>query len=183
VKEKLMSSGAARWALVHLNSSTWLVAEYRVWLITLATVLGLAIPLLGAARRHQSRPAASLVIRSGALALAFSAALVAICSLLHFSDLRWLPPSQRTATHLSAPGGGLLGFAKPIVAAVNSVTGIPAEFRATQVSVHIAIVCAFLALAGFLLVAVTWRRARRADIRQLVREEISRSTGAYARES
>jgi hypothetical protein len=33
------------------------------------------------------------------------------------------------------------------------------------------------------LVAVTWRRARRADIRQLVREEISRSTGAYARES
>ena len=164
----------ARWVLVHLNSFTWLVAEYRVWLIIIATLIGLAAPVLGAARRRQPRPAASLVIRGGALALAFSAAAVSICSLLHFSDLRWLPPSQRTAAHLSTPGGGLFSFAKPIVAAVNSVTGIPAEFRATQVSVHIAIVCAFLALASLLLVAVTWRSARRADIRQLVREEMSR---------
>lgn len=169
-----MSSSAARWALVHLDSLTWLVAEYRVWLIILATLIGLALPVLGTARRRGSRPAASLVIRSGALALAFSAAVVSICSLLHFSDLRWLPPGQRTAAHLSAPGGGLLGFAKPIVAAVNSVTGLPAEFRATQMSVHTAIGCAFLALAAFLVVAVTWRSARRADIRQLVREEMSR---------
>jgi hypothetical protein len=177
VKEKRMNSGAARWALVHLNNWTWLVAEYRVWLITLATVIGLAAPLLAAVRRHQSRPAPALVIRGGALALAFSAAAVSICALLHFSDLRWLPPGQRTATHLSAPGG-LFSFAKPIVTAVNSVTGIPAEFRATEVSVHVAIVCAFLALAGLLLLAITWRRARRADIRQLVREEMSRSAGA-----
>jgi hypothetical protein len=182
VKEKLMNSGAARWALAHLNDWTWLVAEYRVWLITLATVIGLAVPLLGAARKRRPKPAPSLVIRSGAMALAFSTAAVTICSLLHFSDLRWLEPSQRTTAHLSAPGG-LFSFAKPIVAVVNSVAGVPAEFRATQVAVHTATACAFLALAAFLLVAITWRRARRADITQLVREEIRRSTSVYVRES
>ncbi len=174
-----MSSGAARWALAHLDSWTWLIAEYRVWVIALATVIGLAAPLLGAARRDLPRPVPSLVIRSGAMALAFSAATVTICSLLHFSDLRWLPPGQRTAARVSAPGG-LLSFAKPMVDVVNSVVGIPAEFRATQVSVHTAVVCAFLALAGFFLVAVTWRRARRADVRQIVQEEIRKSTGADA---
>jgi hypothetical protein len=173
VKEKLMSSGGARWALVHLDGGTWLVAEYRVWLITLATVIGLAAPLLGAARKKLPRPAPSLVIRSGAMALAFSAAAVAICSLLHFSDLRWLPPSQRTTAHLNAPGG-LLSFSKPIVAVVNSISDIPPEFRATQLSVHTAIVCAFLALVAFFFVAITWRRARRAEIRQIVQEEIRR---------
>jgi hypothetical protein len=178
VKEEPMSSGVARWAFVHLDSCTWLVAEYRVWVITLATIVGLAAPLLGAARRHLPRPAPSLVIRSGAMALAFSAATVTVCSLLHFSDLRWLTPGQRTTAHVSAPGG-VLSFAKPIVNAVNSVVGIPAEFRATQVSVHIAVVCALLALAGFFLVAVTWRRARRADIRQIVQEEMRRSTRKY----
>jgi hypothetical protein len=177
-----MSSSAARWALVHLDDLTWLVAEYRVWLITLATVIGLAAPLLGAVRKHLPRPAPSLVICSGAMALAFSAATVTACSLLHFSDLRWLPPSQRTAAHLSAPGG-LFGFAKPIVAVVNSIAGIPVESRATQVSVHTAVVCAFLALAAFFLVAITWRRARRADIRQIVQDEIRRSTSTYAQKS
>jgi hypothetical protein len=182
VEEKLMSSSGAHWALVHLDSWTWLVAQYRVWLITLATVIGVAAPLLGAARKRLPGPAPSLVIRSGAMALAFSAATVAICSLLHFSDLRWLAPSQRRTVHLSAPGG-ILSFSKPIVSVVNSVAGVPVEIRATQVSVHTAIVCAFLALAGFFLVAITWRRARRADIRQIVQEEIRRSTGEYARES
>jgi hypothetical protein len=177
-----MNSGAARWALVHLDGWAWLVAEYRVWLITLATVVGLAARFLGAARKHRPRPAPSLVIHSGALALAFSAATVSICSLLHFSDLRWLPPSQRATAHLSAPSG-LLSFAKPIVSAVNSIAGIPVEFRAAQVSVHTAIICAFLALAAFFLVAITWRRARRADIRQIVQEEIRRSTTTYARGS
>ena len=75
---------------------------------------------------------------------------------------------------MSAPGG-LLSFAKPIVNVVNSVAGIPAEFRATQVSVHIAVVCALMALAGLFLVAITWRRARRADVRQIVREEMRRT--------
>jgi hypothetical protein len=173
VKEERMSSGVARWALVHLNGWTWLVAEYRVWLITLATVIGLAAPLLGAARKKLPRPAPSLVIRSGAMALAFSAAAVALCSLLHFSDLRWLAPSQRTTAHLSALGG-LLSFSKPIVAVVNSISDIPPEFRATQLSVHTAIVCAFLALVAFFFVAITWRRARRAEIRQIVQEEIRR---------
>ena len=177
-----MSSSAARWVLVHLNDWTWLVAEYRVWLIALAAVIGLAAPLLGAARKHIRRPAPSLVIRSGAMALAFSAAMVTICSLLHFSDLRWLAPDQRTAIHLSTPGG-LLSFAKPVVVAVNSMADIPVELRATEVSVHTAIVCAFLALAAFFLVAITWRHARRADIRQIVQQEIRRSTITYARES
>jgi hypothetical protein len=177
-----MGSGPARSALVHLDNWAWLVAEYRGWLITLATVIGLAAPILSAARNNRSRPAPSLVIRSGAMALAFSAATVAICSLLHFSDLRWLAPSQRATVHLSAPGG-VFSFSKPIVAVVNSIAGVPVEIRATQVAVHTAIACAFLALAAFFVVAITWRRARRADIRQLVQEEIRRSTGAYARES
>jgi hypothetical protein len=59
-KEELMSSGAARWALAHLDGWTWLVAEYRIWLITLATVTGLAVPLLVAARKHLPRPARCL---------------------------------------------------------------------------------------------------------------------------
>lgn len=177
-----MSSGTARWALAHLDGWTWLVAEYRVWLITLATVIGLAVPLLVAARKHLPRPAPTLVIRSGAMALAFSAAMVTICSLLHFSDLRWLAPGQRATAHLSAPGGPF-GFAKPIVSVINSIAGIPVEYRATQVSVHTAIACVVLALAALFLVAITWRRARRADIRQIVQEEIRRSTSAYARKS
>jgi len=177
-----VSTGTAHWALSHLNDWTWVVAEYRVWLIAVATVLGLAAPLIGAARNRRPRPAPSLVIRGGALALGFSSALVTICALLHFSDLRWLPPAQRGAAHLSAPGG-VFSFARPIVSVVNSVAGIPAEYRATQVAVHTAIVCAFITLAAALLVAVTWRRARRADIRQIVRDELRRSTVVYARES
>jgi hypothetical protein len=177
-----MDVGAVRWTLTHVNDLTWLVAQYRVWLIVVVTLIGLAAPLLGAARRAGGRPALSLVLRSGALALAFSAALVTICSLLHFSDLRWLPASQRGAAHLSAPGG-VFSFAKPIVVAVNSVTGLPAEYRATQVAVHTAINCAFLALIALVLVAVTWRRARRADIRQIVREELRRTSVRSLRES
>ena len=177
-----MSSGAVRSALVHLDGWTWLVAEYRGWLITLATLIGLAMPFLVTARKQLPRPAPSLVIRSGGLALVFSAAMVTICSLLHFSDLRWLPPSQRATAHLSA-SGGLFSFAKPIVSVVNSVAGIPVEYRATQVAVHTAIACALLALAAFFLIVITWRRARRADIRQIVQEEIHRSTTVYARKS
>ncbi len=172
-----MNSGLARWALAHLNAWTWLVAEYRVWLIAIAVVIGVAAPVLSAGSRHGPRPAPSVVIRSAAMALGFSAAAVTACSLLHFSDLRWLPPGQRATTHLSAPGG-LFSFARPIVAAVNSAAGVPAEFRATQVSVHVAVTCAFLALAALFVVVLTWRRARRADIRQIVREEMR--SAAYA---
>jgi len=176
-----MSSGAAHWALAHLDGWTWLVADYRVWVITLATLAGLAAPLLGAARKPRRPVAPSLVIRSGAMALGFSAAAVTVCSLLHFSDLRWLAPGERSTAHLSAPGG-IFSFARPMVTVVNSIAGIPVEFRAAQVSVHTAITCASLALAAFLLVAITWRRARRADIRQIVQEEIRRSADAFARE-
>ena len=169
-----MNSGLVRSALAHLDAWTWLVAEYRVWLIVIVTAAGIAMPLLGAARRHQPRPAPSVVIRSAAMALGFSAAAVTACSLLHFSDLRWLPPGQRATAHLNTPGG-VFSFAKPIVAVVNSVAGVPAEFRATQVAVHVALTCALLALAALLVTVLTWRRARRADIRQIVREEIRRS--------
>ncbi len=174
-----MNSGPARWAVAHLSAWTWLVAEYRVWVIVVATVIGIAVPLLSAARKNRPRPAPSVVIRSAAMALGFSAATVTACSLLHFSDLRWLPPGQRVTAHLSAPGG-LFSFARPLVTVVNSVAGVPAEFRATQVAVHAAITCAFVALAALFVAALTWRRARRADIRQVVREEIRRSAAAYA---
>jgi hypothetical protein len=116
------------------------------------------------------------------MALGFSAATVTLCSLLHFSDLRWLAPGERSTTHLTAPGG-VFSFARPMVTVVNSIAGIPVEFRAAQISVHTAIVCGFLALAAFFVVAITWRRARRADIRKIVQEEIRRSTTVYARES
>jgi hypothetical protein len=174
MKEAPMSSGAARWALVHLNEWTWLVAQYRVWLITIATVIGVAAPLMSAARKHV--PAAmALVVRSGAIALALSSVAVAICSLLHFSDLRWLPPSQRGSVHVSAPGG-IFGFTKPAVGVLNSVADLPVEWRAAQIAVHTAIVCAFLALAACVVAVLAWRRARRADIRQVVREEMRKAS-------
>jgi hypothetical protein len=175
VKEEPMSSGTARWVLVHLNDGTWLVAEYRVWLITLATLIGVAVPLWSAARKRVP-PAPSPIVRSGAIALALSAAVVAICSLLHFSDLRWLPPAQRGSVHLSAPGG-IFGFTKPAVGVLNSVADLPVEWRAAQLSVHTAIVCAFLAVAACFVAVLAWRRARRADIRQIVLEEMRMASG------
>jgi len=69
-----MNSSPARWALAHLDAWTWLVAEYRIWLIVIATVIGIAAPLLSAARKRRPRPAPSVVIRSAAMALGFSAA-------------------------------------------------------------------------------------------------------------
>ena len=160
-----------RWALAQLNEGTWIVAQYRGWLIALVTVIGLAAPVLGAARGHLPGPAQLQVVRGGAMALALSAAAVAVCSLLHFSDLRWLPPDQRHSLRLSTPSG-LLGLAKPTVKVVNSVASLPAEWRAVQVSVRTAILCALLAVAALALVVLTARRARRADIRQIVQEEM-----------
>ena len=170
-----MSFGQVRWALVQLNDLTWLVAQYRGWVIALATVIGGAAPLLSAARKNLPRPAPSLVIRGGAMALTLSAAAVAICSLLHFSDLRWLAPGQRGSVHVSAPGG-VFGFTKPAVGVINSVADLPVEWRATQVAVHTAIICAFLTLAALVLILLTWRSARRAEIRQVVQEELQRAT-------
>jgi hypothetical protein len=170
-----VSSGLVKSIATHLNDWTWLAVEYRVWLIILATVIGLAAPLVVAARRDMPSPAPSLVVRSGAIGLALSSALMAICSLLHFSDLRWLPASQRGSVHVSAPGG-VFGFAKPAVGVINSVANLPVEWRATQVAVHTAIACSFLAVAGLLLLVIAWRGARRAEIRQVVQEELRRAT-------
>jgi hypothetical protein len=163
-----------RWLVAGLNDWTWLVAQYRGWLITLATVAGIAGPLLRAARKGLPRPVPSLVIRNGAFALAWSSAAVAICSLLHFSDLRWLPSGQRGDLHLSALGGLLGHFTNSAVSVLNSVAGLPAEWRAAQIAVHTAIVCAFLAVLAFVLVVVTRRRAHRGEIRQIVQEELRR---------
>jgi hypothetical protein len=160
-----------------LNDLTWLVAQYRGWLITLATVAGVAGPLFRAARTHLPRPAPSLVIRNGAFALAWSSAAVAICSLLHFSDLRWLPSGQRGGLRLSALGGVFGHFTDRAVNILNSVAGLPAEWRAAQIAVHTAIVCAFLAVTAFVLVVVTRRRARLGEIRQIVQEELRRPAG------
>ena len=171
-----MSFGHAEWLLVQLNDWTWLVARYRGWLIALAMVIGGAAPLLSAARKHLPQPSPSLVVRSGAMALGLSAAVVAICSLLHFSDLRWLAPDQRGSVHLSAPSG-FFGFTRPTVGALNSVVGLPVEWRAAQAAVHAAIACALLAVTAFALMVLTWRRARRAGIRQIVQEEIRKATG------
>jgi hypothetical protein len=175
-----VNSGLVKSILAHLNDWTWVAAEYRVWVIILATVIGLAVPLLSAARRDMPRPAPSLVIRSGAVGLGLSSALMAVCSLLHFSDERWLAVSQRGSVHVSAPGG-VFGFAKPAVGVINSVANLPVEWRATQVAVHTAIICAFLTLAAMVLIILTWRSARRAEIRQVVREEIQRTTVGAAR--
>jgi hypothetical protein len=177
LKEEPMSFGQMRWALVRLDDWTWLVAQYRGWLIALAMVIGGAAPLLSAARKGLPMPAPSLVVRNGAMALALSSAAVAICSLLHFSDLRWLAPDQRAGLRLSAPSG-FFGFTKPATAVLNSVAGLPVEWRAAQASVHTAIVCALLAVAAFVLAVLTRRRARHAEVRQIVQEEIRKATGS-----
>jgi hypothetical protein len=88
-----VNSGLVKSIVGHLNDWTWVAVEYRVWVIILATVIGLAVPLLTAARSDGRRPAPSLVIRSGAVGLGLSSALMAVCSLLHFSDDRWLAVS------------------------------------------------------------------------------------------
>ena len=118
-----MNSGLVKSIAADLNDWTWVAVEYRVWVIILATAIGLALPLLSASRRDMPRPAPSLVIRSGAVGLGLSSALMAVCSLLHFSDQRWLPVSQRGIVHVSAPGG-VFGFTKPAVGVINSVANL-----------------------------------------------------------
>jgi len=105
-----VNSGLVKSIVAHLNDWTWVAVEYRVWVIILATAIGLAIPLLSAARRDAPRPAPSLVVRGGAVGLGLSSALMSVCALLHFSDQRWLAPSQRGSVHVSAPGG-VFGYA------------------------------------------------------------------------
>ena len=51
-----MNSGPARWALAHLDAWTWLVAEYRIWVIVIACVIGIAAPLLSASGKRRPRP-------------------------------------------------------------------------------------------------------------------------------
>jgi hypothetical protein len=58
---------------------------------------------------------------------------------------------------------------------VNTVAGLPVEWRAVEASVHTAVLCALLAVAAMALVVLSARRARRADIRQIVQEEIRKA--------
>lgn len=160
-------------SLGNVGAWTWFVAEYRGWVMVIIAVIGLLLPLLSGFTRGRGA-APSVMIRSGAMALGFAAALATACSLLHFNDLRWLAPGQRASVHVSAPGG-LLSFAKPLVGVVNSVAGVPAEFRAIEASVNVAITCVFIGLAALLVAALTSGLARRADIRQIVRDEIRKS--------
>jgi len=64
-----VNSGLVKSIVAHLNDWTWVAVEYRVWIILLATAIGLALPVLTAARSDAPRPAPSLVIRSGAVGL------------------------------------------------------------------------------------------------------------------
>jgi hypothetical protein len=166
-----MNFQQARWTAERLNELTWTIAQYRVWAIILITLAGVVTPLLKARGGGKPLPTPSMCIHSGGAMLAFSSAVAAVSSLLHFSDLRWLPPGQRGALHVSTPGGILGNIAKPVVTAVNSVAGIPAEWRAAQMAIHTAVVCAFLALVGYLLVVLSRRHAQRAEIQLLVREQ------------
>jgi Ca2+/H+ antiporter len=75
---------------------------------------------------------------------------------------------------MSALGGVLGHLTDPAVNVLNSVSGLPAEWRAAQIAVHTAIVCAFLAVTAYVLVVVTRRRAHRGEIRQIVQEELRR---------
>jgi hypothetical protein len=136
-------------------------------------VLGFAAAVLGGFRKDRV-VTPSVVLRSTAMLLGFGTALVTVSSLMHFTDVRWLTPAQRATVHLSEPGG-LFSFARPIVDTVNAAATVPVEFRAIETSVHVAIVYALWGLGALLVVALTSRRARRADIRQLVREEIRKS--------
>lgn len=161
-------------SLGNVGAWTWFIAEYRGWVMVILAVIGLLLPLLSGFLRGRTGAAPSVMIRSGAMALGFAAALVTACSLLHFNDLRWLAPGQRASVHVSAPGG-LFSFARPLVGVVNSVAGIPAEFRAAEASVNVAITCVFIGLAALLVAALTSGLARRADIRQIVRDELRKS--------
>ena len=116
------------------------------------------------------------MLRGAAFTLAFTSTLVAVCSLLHFSDLRWLVPGQRGSVHVSSPAI-FGGFGKSAAGVVNSVADVPAEWRATQVSIGTAIHCGLLALLGFTLVLVTRRWARRGEIRLVVNEELDKRLG------
>lgn len=165
-----MNFQQARWIAERLNELTWTIAQYRVWAIILITLAGVVTPLLKARGGGKPLPTPSMCIHSGGATLAFSSAVVAASSLLHFGDLRWLPPGQRGALHVNAPGGIFGNIAKPVVTAVNSVAGIPAEWRAAQMAIHTAIVCVFLALVGYLLVVLSRRRAQRAEMRLLAWE-------------
>ena len=134
-----------------LNELTWAIAMGRGWVITLAVWAGIMWQWARALRRS-IWPALSACIHSGAVMLQGSAAVVTVCTLLHFADLRWLAPG-------TAPGGLLGDLAGP--------------FTAAKVSIHTALVFAAFAMAGYLVARLSRGPARRAAERALVRVQVA----------
>jgi hypothetical protein len=149
-----------------LNELTWVIAMGRGWVIALATLAGVTVPLLAARLGGRPRPALSACVYGGSSMLAFSASAAAVSILLHVSDLRWLAPGQRVTPHVSAPGGlvGSMvgGFLKPLIAVANTAAAIPAEWKVVQLSFHTALVCAAIAMLSYVVVLLSRRPARRA---------------------
>jgi hypothetical protein len=161
------------WWFSHFDKWTWPIAHYGPAVIAVFTAVGFATPILAARRNQVRQPGPMLILNSGFKACGFSCLVVAASAMLHFIDLRWLPPSQRG--HLSIGGGGILG---PAVKVINTAAAAPVELHAAQVAIHFAVSCVFLALLAFLVAFLTNRRARRAEIRQMIRVELAREISA-----
>ena len=171
-----MSVGQVRWALGQLDDWTWLVAQYRGWLIVLAVVVGGAAPLLSAARkrlptRHAPSPGRSRRRHGTRAVLGCGGHLLAVALQRSPALAGAGPAGQRVSERTKR----LAWFHQAGRGRAQLVAGLPAEWRAAQASVHTAIACALLAVAAFALAVLTRRRARRADIRQIVQEELRKA--------
>ena len=123
-----------------LNEWTWVIAQGRGWVTAAAVWAGVLWQGFRALHRG-TRPAPSACIHNGAVMLTGSATVVAVCTLLHFTDLRWVPQAQR---------GGFLG-------------GLTAAgWHAAQIPVHTALVFAAFAVAGYLVARLSHGPAHRA---------------------
>lgn len=147
-------------AATHLNEVAWTVAQYRGWVITIAVLAGVLWPWL-----RTRPPALSMCVHNGAVMLTGAATAVTISTLLHFTDLRWLPPGQ----HPAAPTGFLSDLAKPFITVADTAA-------AAKVSIHTALVFAAIAVTGYLMARLSRRPARRAAekvrVRVQVREQV-----------
>ena len=151
------------WLLGQLNDWTWRLAEAGFWLIAFCCVSAVAVPWVVAHYRARPRPATAILVRKFAGALALTASIVAICSLLHFSDLRWLAPDQR-GVHLSGPFTGVL----------SGIVNVVPEWHAAKLAIQTAIACTILALAGHIIGLAVSRPAAKAELRQMVQAEVAK---------
>jgi hypothetical protein len=155
--------------LQRLNAATWWVAHAGQWLIIWAVVAAALVPAVVAKYRSKPLPTFSMSMRRGGSALQVSAILVALCTLLHFLDVRLLPPDQRGSV-----SSGIFGH---LSGAVNALVNVPAELRAAVAAVTIAVSCGLLALFGWAVAAIFGRAAKKAETLQLIAE----TSGDYVR--